>query len=178
MGWKDTFPILKSSLPFGRGEMAARFGRFPFLDYQLLSLMKVGLKQINLVLKPEDTFFTGHYRFRGSLLFPEAEISLSFKKVTNGTVHAALCARDFVGYERFLLLNGYNNYPAGPLRMLLHSPGPHVSMVGFDMEGFNPWVKQRLRSFAVIRSEGGTLKQIYAGSICSGTTIWGIRNRL
>jgi dTDP-glucose pyrophosphorylase len=120
----------------------------------------VGLKKINLVLKPEDTFFTRHYSSRGRLLFPEAEISFSFQKVPDGTAHAVVCARDFVEEERFLMLNGDNHYPAGPLRMLLQSPELHISMVGFDIEGFNPWVKERLSSFGMIRTEGGKLTQI------------------
>ncbi|MFW6139348.1 MAG: sugar phosphate nucleotidyltransferase [Spirochaetota bacterium] len=144
-----------------KGEkMAARFGRFPFLDYQVLRLIKVGVKQINLVLKPEDNFFTGHYHSHGRLLFPEAEISFSFQRVSDGTAHAVLCAGDFVGKERFLVLNGDNHYPRGPLEMFLQSPEQHFSMVGFDAQGFNPWVKQRLHSFAVIKSSGGKLQHI------------------
>jgi len=144
-----------------KGEkMAVRFSRFPFLDYQILNLIRVGLKEINLVLKPEDTFFTYHYSSRGKVLFPECEISFSFQPVPDGTAHAVLCAREFVGDERFLVLNGDNNYPSEPLKMLITSPSSYTSMVAFDRDGFNPWVKERLRSFAVIKTCDGKLKEI------------------
>jgi CTP:molybdopterin cytidylyltransferase MocA len=45
-----------------KGEkMAARFRKFPFLDYQIVSLIQAGLSRINIVLKPDDVYFTGHY---------------------------------------------------------------------------------------------------------------------
>jgi len=144
-----------------KGEkMAARFSRFPFLDYQILNLIRVGVKEINLVLRPEDTFFTHHYSSRGKVLFPECEISFSFQQTPDGTAHAVLCARDFMGNDRFLVLNGDNNYPSEPLKMLLESPVSFSSMVAFDRDGFNPWVRERLRSFAVIKTSDGKLKDI------------------
>ena len=141
-------------------KMAARFGKIPFLDYQILNLIKAGLTKINIVLKPEDRFFKDHYTDRGGMLFPEASISFSFQKVPEGTAHAVLAARDFVADSRFIVLNGDNNYPVRAVRMLLNAPDEHVAMVAFDVDGFNEETRKRLKSFALIRTRHGKLVDI------------------
>jgi len=144
-----------------KGEkMAARFSKFPFLDYQLLNLVRSGLKKVNIVLKPEDDFFRKHYDMKGRVLFPEVEISYSFQEVADGTAHALYAAREFVGNERFLLLNGDNNYSANAIKMLMESPDGVSALVAYDIDGFNRWTKERLGTFAVIRVSGGRLIEI------------------
>jgi len=144
-----------------KGEkMAARFSRFPFLDYQILSLAINGLKEINIVLNPKDTFFKTHYTTMGKKLFPEVEISFSYQEIPDGTAHALLCAKDFIGGERFLALNGDNYYPDSSIRMLINSPEKLSAMVGYDRECFNPWVRDRVKSYAVIKTRDGKLDEI------------------
>jgi dTDP-glucose pyrophosphorylase len=144
-----------------KGEkMAARFSKFPFLDYQLLNLVRSGLKKVNIVLKPEDDFFRKHYDMKGRVLFPEVEISYSFQEVADGTAHALYAAREFVGNERFLLLNGDNNYSAHAIKMIMDSPDGVSALVAYDIDGFNRWTKERLGTFAVIRVSGGRLIEI------------------
>lgn len=144
-----------------KGEkMAARFGKFPFLDYQLLNLVRSGLKKINLVLKPEDDFFRKHYDMKGRIIFPEVEISYSFQEVADGTAHALYAARAFIEKDRFLLLNGDNNYSKNAIRMLMDSPEGVSALVAYDVDGFNRWTKERLGTFAVIRVSGGRLVEI------------------
>lgn len=141
-------------------KMAARFGKIPFLDYQIVNLITAGVKEINIVLKPEERFFKDHYNKSGRKLFPEASISFSFQKVPEGTAHAVLAARDFVADSRFIVLNGDNNYPAGSVRMLLNTPDEHGAMVAFDVDGFNEETKKRVKSFALIRTRNGKLVDI------------------
>jgi dTDP-glucose pyrophosphorylase len=141
-------------------KMAARFGKIPFLDYQILNLIKAGVTEINIVLKPEERFFKNHYNKSGRKLFPEASISFSFQKVPEGTAHAVLAARDFVAGSRFIVLNGDNNYPAGSIRMLLEAPEEPGAMVAFDVEGFNEETRKRVKSFALIRTRNGKLVDI------------------
>ena len=141
-------------------KMAARFGKIPFLDYQVLNLVTAGVKEINIVLRPEDRFFKDHYKKNGKVLFPEASISFSFQKVPEGTAHAVLAAGDFVGNNRFLVLNGDNNYPSGSVRMLLEAPAENGAMTAFDMDGFNIETRNRVRSFALIRTREGKLVDI------------------
>lgn len=144
-----------------KGEkMAARFSRFPFLDYQILVLEKAGIKEINIVLSPEDTFFRKHYSTRGKIIFPEVEISFSYQEEPDGTAHALLCAGDFVGNERFISLNGDNYYPASSLKMLINTPEGLSAMIGYDRECFNPWVRERVKSYAVIKTKNGKLSKI------------------
>jgi dTDP-glucose pyrophosphorylase len=144
-----------------KGEkMAARFRKFPFLDYQIVSLIQAGLSRINIVLKPDDVYFTGHYTKYGKTLFPEVEISFSYQEVTDGTAHAVLAAGKFVGDERCIVINGDNNYSAESVGMLLFTPPEYSSLAAFDTEGFNKWTRRRVRGFAVVITEDGKLKNI------------------
>lgn len=144
-----------------KGEkMATRFRRIPFLDYQVLSLLEAGIREVNLVIRQDDTFFSEHYTANGATLFPEADITFSFQSVPDGTAHAVLAAEEFVEEKRFLVLNGDNNYPSGSVQMLIESEEEHAAMVGFDTEGLNEEMKNRVGAFAVIGSESGRLKRI------------------
>jgi dTDP-glucose pyrophosphorylase len=141
-------------------KMAARFARFPFLDYQILNLVLAKVSMINIVLRPEDRFFTERYRGVGRLMFPEAEISFSFQEVADGTAHAALSASDFVEGDRFLLLNGDNHYSEDALEMLMETPPGLSGVAAYDRLGFNPSVRERVRSFAVVETHEGLLSRI------------------
>jgi dTDP-glucose pyrophosphorylase len=141
-------------------KMAARFKKIPFLDYQLLNLIEAGISEINIVLRPDDTFFTHHYTENGKILFPEAEISFSFQEVADGTAHAVLASAAFAGKDRFLVLNGDNHYPFESLAMLMNSPEYSLAMVAYDTAGFSTWTRKRLEAFAVIHTENGLLKRI------------------
>jgi len=144
-----------------KGEkMAASFGNYPFLDYQILNLIQAGLREINLVLNPEDTFFTNHYNKNGKILFPEAVISYSFQKIPDGTAHAVLVAERFINGDRFVVLNGDNNYSARSIQMLLNTQEKYSSMVAFDTVGFNESTREKLKAFAVVETEDGKLREI------------------
>jgi glucose-1-phosphate thymidylyltransferase len=141
-------------------KMAARFGQFPFLDYQILNLLQAGVSCINIVLKPDDTFFQQRYSELGKRLFPEVEISFSFQEVADGTAHALLTAEDFIGEKSFLLLNGDNHYSKNALGMLGETPPGQSGIVAFDIDGFNAHTQERVESFAVIQTHGGKLTRI------------------
>jgi dTDP-glucose pyrophosphorylase len=144
-----------------KGEkMAARFSRFPFLDYQLLSLSRAGIRDVSIVLRPDDSFFTGYYERLGGALFPELRIGFSFQETSDGTAHAVLAAERFVGDDRFLVLNGDNNYPARLVSMLVGTPEGLSALVAFDTGGFGEWTRKKLATFAVVRTSGGRLADI------------------
>jgi dTDP-glucose pyrophosphorylase len=144
-----------------KGEkMAARFGKFPFLDYQILNLVESGVGEINIVLKPDDRFFQERYTTIGDNLFPEAEISYSFQEVADGTAHALLTAATFIGEHPFLLLNGDNLYSREAVTMLMETPSGQSGVVAFDIEGFNEWTRKRIASYAVIETHEGRLTRI------------------
>jgi glucose-1-phosphate thymidylyltransferase len=140
--------------------MAARFARFPFLDYQILNLALSNLDMINIVLQPEDRYFTERYRGIGRALFPEVDLSFSYQEVADGTAHALIQAADFVGDDRFLLLNGDNHYSADSIAMLMQTPPGLSGMVAYDREGFNPWTRERVKSYAVVETHEGLLSRI------------------
>ena len=144
-----------------KGEkMAARFGKFPFLDYQILNLVESGIGEINIVLKPDDHFFQERYTTFGDNLFPEAEISFSFQEVADGTAHALLTAAAFIGEHPFLLLNGDNLYSREAVTMLMETSCGQSGVVAFDIEGFNEWTRKRIESYAVIETYKGQLTRI------------------
>lgn len=144
-----------------KGEkMAARFKKHPFLDYQILNLIKSGLKDINIILKPDDVFFTKYYETYGKRLFPEAVISFSFQEIPDGTAHAVLAAEKFICNDRCILLNGDNNYSSESIQMLMKTPTQYSAMIAYDYRGFNRWTRQRLKSFAVIITQDGKLREI------------------
>jgi glucose-1-phosphate thymidylyltransferase len=144
-----------------KGEkMATKFGSFPFLDYQILNVIHAGLEEINLVLKPEDTFFTTHYNRHGKLLFPEVNITFSFQEIPDGTAHAVLAAEEFVCGDSFVVLNGDNNYSAETIRMIMNTPENICSMVAFDKDGFSERLKEKLKTLAVIETSNGKLIKI------------------
>jgi len=144
-----------------RGEkMALRFENFPFLDYQLLNLATSGIHRVNIVIRPDEEFFRPYYDAYGALLFPEIEISFSYQHTADGTAHALYAAREFIGDTRFILLNGDNNYSANAIGMLLHTPDDCSSLVGYDFQGFNERTRERLKTYAVIRTRDGKLEEI------------------
>jgi dTDP-glucose pyrophosphorylase len=144
-----------------KGEkMAARFKKHPFLDYQILNLIQSGLKDITIVLKPDDVFFTKYYETHGKRLFPEAEISFSFQEIPDGTAHAVLAAEKFIHNDRCIVLNGDNNYSSESIKMLMKAPQQYSAMIAYDYEGFNRWTRQRLKAFAVIITSRGKLREI------------------
>jgi dTDP-glucose pyrophosphorylase len=163
-------------------KMAARFGKFPFLDYQILNLVQAGVKKINLVLKPEDRFFTSHYNKYGAGVFPEAQISFSFQERADGTAHALYAARKFAGLQQFLLLNGDNYYSAESILMLLQTPEACCGAVGFDIRGFNAWTRKRLKSYAVVQTKNGILSEIVEKApepdlYTTSDTLYSVKNR-
>ena len=108
----------------------------------------------------EDSFFTEHYKSRGRVLFPEASISFSFQEVPDGTARAVLAAKDFTAGGRFIVLNGDNNYPVESVLVLRSSPEEHCTMVAYDIEGFNEETRDRVKSYAAIRTGNGRLVDI------------------
>jgi len=144
-----------------RGEkMAASFSRFPFLDYQILNLLHAGLEKINLVIRRDDSYLIEHYDRVARSVFPEASLSYSFQEFPDGTAHAVLAAEGFVGDERFLVLNGDNNYSTSTIRMLTGSPEECSAMVAFDFKGFHRQTRKKLKSFAVVKVKDARLVQI------------------
>ena len=144
-----------------KGEkMAARFSRFPFLDYQLLSLARAGVRDVGIVLRPDETFFIDYYGRIGGALFPELRIGFSFQETPDGTAHAVLAAERFAGKGPFLVLNGDNHYPCRLVRMLVEAPEGFSAVAAFDTLGFGKRTRKKLGSFAVLRTVEGRLADI------------------
>jgi dTDP-glucose pyrophosphorylase len=141
-------------------KMALRFEKFPFLDYQIMNLAAGGIRHINIVIKPDDDFFRPYYNTYGRLLFPGIDISWSYQHTADGTAHALYSAREFIANSRFILLNGDNNYSKSAVRMLMKTPNRYSALAGYDIRCFNERTRDRLATYAVIKTKDGKLEKI------------------
>ncbi len=89
---------LKAMMPVGR----------PFLDFALSALADAGFEQACLVIGPEHEAIRTHVAGRG---LRRIAVSFAVQEQPIGTADAVLAARDFVGLDRFLVVNGDNYYP-------------------------------------------------------------------
>ena len=136
-GWKAFIPIS---------------GKRPFLDYTIHFLRKAGFKEICLVIGPEHDAVREYYsEIDGKL----SDISISFavQEKPLGTAEAVYAARNFVGEDSFLMLNGDNLYPVDALRELREQRDDICYVAGFEKEALvrnSNFDAERVKSFAVM----------------------------
>lgn len=100
----------------------------PFLDFVLAHLVEAGIREVALVVAPDHVAMRDAYPDNRG---PEGvSLSLLVQAEPRGTADAVLAARDWVGNEPFLVLNGDNVYPVPAVRDLVALDGPGAS--GFD----------------------------------------------
>jgi dTDP-glucose pyrophosphorylase len=101
----------------------------PFLDYVLSALADAGLRDVALVVAPDDGGVREHYRASA----PD-RIRLGFvvQPEPRGTADAVLAAEAWTGGQPFLAMNADNLYPVDALRQLaaLDEPG----LPGFERD--------------------------------------------
>lgn len=108
---------IKGMIPVGR----------PFLDYGINALADAGCRRICLVIGPEHDVIRNYY---SSLKTTRIEISFAIQQQTLGTADAVLAAKEFIGNERFLMVNSDNIYPVEALQRLVAMSGS--GLIGFD----------------------------------------------
>lgn len=70
----------------------------PLITYPLLKFKQVGIKDIGIVIRPQD-----YPKFKSTLKFTGLRIKYIFQERPRGTLKATECGRDFIKNERFLL---------------------------------------------------------------------------
>ena len=129
----------------------------PFLDYVISALVKAGIKEVCLVIGPEQQAFRDYY---DSLATKKVTISYTVQEKPLGTADAVAAAKDFLT-EGALVLNSDNYYPVGALKALAQTDG--TATVGFDRDGLvanSNIPADRIAAFAIMATEDGHLRDI------------------
>ncbi len=129
---------VKAMMPVGR----------PFLDHCLSTYADAGFREACLVIGPEHRAIRDYY---GSQPMSRITVTFAEQAEPRGTADAVLAAEDFVGGDRFVVVNGDNFYTAATLQTLRATPGNAV--VGYDRSGLVEMSNvpaERVHAFALI----------------------------
>jgi dTDP-glucose pyrophosphorylase len=136
--------------------MPAADGR-PFLDHVLTDLADAGIREVILVVGPEQeairSWSDAHRPTRLALCWAE-------QQRPRGTADAVAAAATVLTGREFLLLNSDNRYPVTALTALMGMSGPGV--VGFRRSGLlrGNLTAERMAGFAAIATAQGRLQRI------------------
>jgi dTDP-glucose pyrophosphorylase len=97
---------IKAMIPIGR----------PFLDFVLSALADAGIADVCLVIGPEHGAVREHYE--RTTLLDRVRVSFAVQERPLGTADALLAAEQFVGGDRFLVMNADNYYPVAAYEAL------------------------------------------------------------
>ena len=128
------------------------FGERPFLDYSVQNLVEAGLKDICLVVSPDDALFKEHYR-KVSERVPGLSISFAIQEKALGTSDAVYSAKEYVGDESFMVLNSDNLYSAHAISVLRNQQEECCYLAGFDKDAMireSNIEEERINRFAVV----------------------------
>lgn len=136
-GWKVFMPII---------------GGRPILDYTIYFLWEAGFREICLVIGPEHEVMREYYVEIGQKL-NNLMIDFAIQEKPLGTANAVYSARDFVGDNSFLMLNGDNLYPREAIKILRNQREIICYVAGFEQEALireSNFDLDRIKSFAVM----------------------------
>jgi len=132
-----------------------------FLDYSLDRLINSGYEQVCFVVSPEHDDFKKHF-------IGNKKVKFAIQDKPLGTSDAIYAARDFVGNDNFVVLNGDNLYSEHVLQKLRESNGDVCCCPGYDQEGLIRKSKidiRRVKKWAVMKTdENWFLKEIEENS--------------
>jgi glucose-1-phosphate thymidylyltransferase len=129
----------KALLPVGR----------PFLDYVLSALADGGIRDVCLVVAPDDMELQS--RYGGDVPLTRITVQFAFQQTALGTADALLAARAFAGSDHVLVLNADNYYQADVVRALA-SLG-NAAVPGFDRDALvrnGDITADRVRAYALL----------------------------
>jgi glucose-1-phosphate thymidylyltransferase len=136
-----------------------QFASRPFLDYVLSGLAEAGIREICLVIGPENHEIRRYY---AHIHVRRIRIEFAIQYEPRGTADALLCAEKFTAGENFLTLNSDNLYPVAAYRALidLNAPG----LPAFEIEALvqkSNVPRERIKSYALLEiGADGFLKRI------------------
>lgn len=139
----------KAMMPIGR----------PFLDHCLNAYADAGITEACLVIGPEHQNVRDYY---DSLETTRIKISYAVQEEPLGTANAVLAAEEWVGKDRFVMVNGDNYYPTEAVRALGGTEGN--ATIGFDAESLvanSNIPAERIAAFAILKAnENGDFTDI------------------
>lgn len=129
---------VKGMIPIGR----------PFLDYGINALADAGCRKVCLVIGPEHDVIRNYY---SSLKTTRVQISFAIQQQALGTADAVFAAKEFIGNERFLMVNSDNIYPVEALQRLVAMSSS--GLIGFDREALiahSNIDKAKVKTYAIL----------------------------
>lgn len=133
-------------------------GEHRLIDYALSALADAGIRRVVLVVAPEHEEFSRHL---AELAPTRLEVVFAVQQEPRGTADAVASAREAVGEEPFIMVNGDNLYPGDGIARLLQVEGS--ALLGFEraalLEGSNI-PEDRISAFALIERRGDRLERI------------------
>ncbi|WP_245822958.1 sugar phosphate nucleotidyltransferase [Brachybacterium avium] len=133
-------------------------GEHRLIDYSLSALADAGIRKAVLVVAPEHEDFTRHL---AELAPTRLEVVLAVQEEPLGTADAVSSAREAVGAEPFIMVNGDNLYPGEGIGHLLQAEGN--ALLGFERSALvtgSNIAADRIAAFALIEQTDGRLEQI------------------
>ena len=123
----------------------------PFVEHVITALADAGLTDVCLVIGPEHDLVREHFE---ALDTRRVRLHFAVQDEPLGTADAVAAAREFVGDERFVVVNSDNHYPATSLRALVCAPG--AATLGFDaaeLVARSNIPAERVAAFAILRTD-------------------------
>lgn len=128
-------------------------GAHRMIDYSLSGLADAGIRRAVLVVAPDHQEFVDHVREVGPT---RLTIDFAVQAEPKGTADAVASAREALGDDPFVMVNGDNLYPREGIAELLGLEGN--GLLGFEraalLEGGNI-PEDRLNAFALVEQSGG-----------------------
>jgi glucose-1-phosphate thymidylyltransferase len=139
----------KAMIPIGR----------PFLDYALSACADAGLTDICLIVGPGASATREYYERVDTR---RLQIRFAVQAQPLGVANAVLAARDFVGDDSFVVVNGDNYYPPSVLAALRCAQGP--ALAAFSRAGLlrdGQIAAERIAAYALLEIDAdGVLRRI------------------
>lgn len=138
--------------------MPLAFGR-PFLDWVLSGLADAGVRDVCLVIAPDDRAIRKYY---SALTLTRLRISFAVQPHARGTADAVLAAEPFARGDLVLTLNADNFYPVDAYRALVSLGAP--ALAAFERESlinYGNIGEERIAKYALVQvDQHGTLRRI------------------
>ena len=131
----------------------------PFLDYALSAYADAGFTDVCLVIGPGASATRAHYE---RIETRRLRICFAVQAQPLGVANAVLAARDFVGNDTFVVVNGDNYYPPSVLAQLRCAQAP--ALPAFSREGLlrdGQIAAERIAAYALLEIDAdGVLRRI------------------
>ncbi|AXK46215.1 nucleotidyltransferase family protein [Brachybacterium saurashtrense] len=133
-------------------------GEHRLIDYSLSALADAGIRRAVLVVAPQHEEFSQHL---AALAPSRLRVELAVQAEPRGTADAVASAREVVGEESFVMVNGDNLYPREGIARLRQAE--RSALLGFERAALvehSNIAAERIAAFALIEHRDGLLERI------------------